>query len=132
MGSIMELLNRLITEHGSAEVRGEIIALLREQIQILEKQKEQAEHRASDLVKQLEQCQSALAAQARREEFVECRGALFKRKPDVGYHRAVYCPRCHTSTATGPLPELPFHCHCGWMGTFTAAELDAVMADLPR
>ena len=67
-----------------------------------------------------------------KEEFVEHRGALFKRKPGGGYRLNVYCPSCHRPTAS--LHNLAaFSCSkCYWHATFTGKQLESIMAELPE
>jgi len=67
-----------------------------------------------------------------KEDFVEHRGAFFKRKPEGGYHLAVYCPRCHEST--GSLhEEMPCVCSaCDWYSGFSSGQLASILKELPQ
>ena len=66
------------------------------------------------------------------DHFTENSGALFKRSPAGGYHRAVYCPRCRTSTAPFPPRTGNYICdRCDWSAAFGQADLDRILAELP-
>src|SRR2546425_5062423 len=96
MGILLDKFDKFIVEHGSAVVRGDHIALLREQLQIAEKQIAKLEKENTDL-------KTKLAAAERKtipEEFVEFRGALFKRNNSGGYHFTVYFPNCRRVAST--------------------------------
>ena len=65
------------------------------------------------------------------EEFVEHEGALFKRRPEGGYHRGVYCPTCRNSISS-LVEMLYFYCpQCNWRADFTGQQLPDVMERLP-
>lgn len=126
MSTILELLADIPTN----AVLRERITLIREQAQALEKQVAQLQHENATLKMRVSDLESQASSTAAAGEFVECRGALFKRKPAGGYHLAVYCPRCR-----GPMmsleDELPFHCGpCRVSVSFTGRDLSSVMAEL--
>jgi hypothetical protein len=65
-------------------------------------------------------------------EFVEHDGALFKRKPEGGYHRVVYCPHCERSAEPISIATALYLCYyCGWRADFTGIALDDIIARLP-
>ena len=120
MKSILELIADIPTN-----------AVLRLQAQTLEKQVSDLQQENASLKKRLADLQAQIASKAALDEFVECRGAFFKRKPTGGYHNAVFCPDCR-----GPMmslmDELPFGCHkCKRSVSFTGHDLPAVMRELP-
>lgn len=53
MGNLLNLFDKFVVEHGSAAVRGDHIALLREQLQIVEKQVEKLEGKNKELKERL-------------------------------------------------------------------------------
>jgi len=126
-------IERLITEHGSAAILRERLALLADQAKAQEKLLADSQRRVTELEQENSQLQQKLAATERAEEFVEHRGALFKRKPDGSYHHAVYCPLCHKPTGS-LIDEMVYSCteSCGWVGTFTPRDLPKVMSELPK
>jgi hypothetical protein len=130
MGILLEKFDKFIVEHGSAAVRGDHIALLRDQLQAAEKQIEKLEAENASLKEKLSKCEAKLEALSRGEEFVEHRGALFKRKPEGGYHLTVYCPHCRKVAGTIDR-NFPYSCRCGWAVDFTPADLERVLKELP-
>ena len=69
------------------------------------------------------------------EQFVEHRGAFFKRRNGGGYSPTVYCGSCKTSTTTegpGEFVYEKFVCKCGWKSDFSLETLDRLLSELPR
>jgi hypothetical protein len=134
MGAVMgllELIERAINEHGSAAIMRERLDLIREQAQVLQKQILYLQEENSTLIKRVAELERQAATKKALEEFVECRGALFKRKPDGTYHQAVFCPICRAPMCS--LQQMmPYLCRCGITVDFTGCDLRAVMAELPK
>lgn len=130
MGFLLDKFDKFIVEHRSAIVRGDHIALLREQLQIAERQIAQLEKENDGLKTKLAATEARLAAKIIPEEFVEYRGALFKPNASGGYHLTVYCPNCRR-VATTIDEHFPYSCHCGWAVEFTPHELGAILKQLP-
>lgn len=66
------------------------------------------------------------------EEFVEYRGALFKRRMSGGFHETVYCPSCRQPMRS-PQNELNFNCRtCQTWVNIKGHELPEVMEKLAR
>ena len=126
---LVDLIDRAINERGSAAILRERLVFIQEQAQALEKKVVELEKENADLKKRERELEQQLATKTARDDFVECRGALFKRKPAGGYHRAVYCPRCQ-----GPMMSLlnmPYHCNaCHVSVDFTGCQLETVMREL--
>src|SRR2546430_1402537 len=112
-------IERLITEHGSAAILRERLALLADQAKAQEKELAATQERVTELERENARMKAQLAASAHSAQFVEHRGALFKRKQDGTFHLAVYCPICRKPTGS-PHPEIPYSCTeaCGWVGSF--------------
>lgn len=98
---LLDYLDKLVTEHGSAAVLDKHLAFVREQAQALEKQVADLQSEKATLKKRVADLQAQIASKTALDDFVECRGALFKRKPTGGYHHAVFCPDCR-----GPMSSL--------------------------
>jgi FtsZ-binding cell division protein ZapB len=123
-------IERWITEHGSATILKEHLALLQTKISTLKEEVTKLERENTALRTRNAELEAQVATTRTAEEFVEEMGALFKRKPGGGYQRAVYCPRCRLSTA--PFPEWgEYNCKCGWSSSFQRAELDQILQALP-
>ncbi len=112
------------------DVLRERLALAATQAESLEKEKAALEARVAELEEQLKATLQQLASARKAEEFVEHRGAMFKRSGG-SYVKAVYCPKCRMSV--GSMEGVtPYYCDpCKWMADFTGRELDGVMRELP-
>jgi primosomal protein N' len=131
IADIPKLLSDLVTEHGSATIRGERILQLKEQVEALMEKVKELESQNSDLEKENSKLAAQLKAKTCEEEFVEHRGALFKRKPEGGYHLAVYCPVCRHSVDSIEA-IMPYVCERDkWWSSFRGNEIDKVRAELP-
>ena len=67
------------------------------------------------------------------EQFIEYRGAFFKRNSIGGYHEAVYCGVCKSPTARAskvPFLDEPFICRCGWKSNFNLGEFNVFFPTL--
>lgn len=127
---LIAYLEKLITERGSAAVLDKHLNYVKEQAEALEKQNAELHKENAALKKRVADLETQIAPKATSHEFVECRGALFKRKPGGGYHYAVFCPDCSGPMAS-LMDELPFSCHkCRRSVSFTGQELKSVMRDL--
>jgi regulator of replication initiation timing len=124
-------IERLITEHGSAAILKEHVTLLKAKLDMLKDEFSKLEKENSQLKQRVSELERQVAGEAELNQFVEERGALFKRKVGDGYHNAVYCPRCHKSTSPFP-PGAEFNCVCGWASSFTEDELPRIISRLPE
>lgn len=124
-------IQKLITEHGSAEVLKQHVGLLRDSVNSLEKKVGMLEARNAELEEANRELRNEVANKTRIAQFVEERGALFKRKPDGRYDKAVYCPTCQKPMGS-LMNEMPFCCRsCHISLGFNGHELDEVMKGLP-
>jgi regulator of replication initiation timing len=128
---LLDAINKIITEHGSADVLDKHLAFVRDQAIALDKQVSQLQLENATLKQRVAHIEHEASSRAAEQEFVECRGALFKRKPGGGYHMAVYCPRCHMPMVS-LMDHTPFNCGACRVGvSFTGLQLRAVMRELP-
>jgi len=125
-------LEKVITEHGSASVLRDHLALIRDQAKAVEAENARLKKRVAELEVVIQKLGVELRAKAVADEFVLHRGAAFKRDGKGGYLQMVFCPHCHKVTSS-TFDELPFACvpSCGWVGGFTGRNLQTVMQDLP-
>lgn len=131
MGFILDIFDKFIIEHGSAAIRADHIALLRDQLKAAEQQIERLEAEKANAEKLIADYKSKLESVSRGEEFVEYRGALFKRKPEGGYHLSAYCPSCRRVAGT-IAHNFPYSCTpCDWASEFSPADLDRLIKELP-
>ena len=130
---ILGEIERLINEHGSAVVLKEHLALLNTKLQLLKEHVEKLEEENSRLVERNAELEKQSARQNASEEFVEARGALFKRLPNGGYSETPYCPICHRTMSCFQR-VFPYECSnksCGHRADFKGAHLSDVLSSLP-
>jgi hypothetical protein len=104
-------------------------AVLRLQAQALEKKVGELETENSRLVKRVAELERQILSSASATEFVEHRGALFKRKPGGGYSDQPYCFVCKKPLSSH-MGMLPYSCMCGYSADFTGGDLRDVMRGL--
>lgn len=134
IGDLIGQLERLINEHGSATILKEHLALVNTKLALLKENIEKLEKENADIKKENADIKQQLDRQKNSENFVEARGAFFKRLPDGGYSQTPYCPRCHNSMSS-LRGRAPYECSnksCGHRADFKGAELGYILADLPK
>jgi hypothetical protein len=104
-------------------------AVLRLRAQALEKKIGELETENARLVKRVAELERQVLSSTSATEFVEHRGALFKRKIGGGYSDQPYCFVCKKPLSSH-MGMLPFICFCGYSVGFSGAELRDVMRDL--
>jgi len=141
---LLTYFDTLIREHGSASIRADQIALLRDEISVFERKLVDAtalSFQYAETIAQLKSQNEQLHAKLRdlqaiidqQEQFDERNGAMFKRDGQGGHHDAVYCPRCHVSTSpSGPasMGSRRFTCTCGWQSPFQVRDIHSIRATL--
>jgi DNA repair exonuclease SbcCD ATPase subunit len=129
---LLESIDKLITERGSAAILRERLDLLREQGQAINDKVAALEQENSRLKRELEECQRNLAAATTAKKFVEHRGALFERTPSGAYSLSVRCPTCQRPFGLIDV-EVPFYCsRCQHRTQFNAGDLEKVIEELPQ
>jgi hypothetical protein len=127
--NLFDAFDRLITEHGSATIMRERLTLIRDQMQALEKKVADLQTENAALVERNGELERQVLASARSEEFVEHRGALFKRRPGGGYSEQPYCFVCRKPMSSH-VGIGNYHCMCGYTADFTGDDLPTVMRGL--
>jgi len=129
---LVDAINNLISEHGSAAILRDHLALLKTQAEALEKEVTELKREKMECEEVSRRLQRELSAKAKSAEYEEARGGHFKRKPGGGYHSSVYCPSCHNPM--GSLEGfLPYNCgKCNIVLDFNGNALKAVMLELPE
>jgi hypothetical protein len=127
---ILENIQTLINEFGSSSILRERLSLLKDQIVKLEKQNKELKDALSDIQIENTKLRKQISEQSNSEQFVECRGGLFKRKPSGGFHKAVYCPKCK-SPMSSLQGEIPYSCNRCYINLdFAGDQLAKVMKEL--
>lgn len=78
---LLDAIEKLINERGSATIMRERLELIREQAAALEKQVALLKQENASLQRHVAELEHQVMTKAAADEFVEGRGALFKRKP---------------------------------------------------
>lgn len=116
----------------SVTVLKERLALIQDRLALAEKEGVSLAAENQRLTQELDAAKRQLAAHAKTKEFVEHRGAFFRRDATGGYQAVVYCPECERATAAWPEGE-PFTCmKCGWISAFHEAQLPGILSSIPR
>lgn len=126
-------IERFITEHGSAAVLKEHVAFLRDKLDMLKKRIESLEEKNAHLVELTAELEKYKARQEASAQFVEARGALFKRLPSGEYAKTPYCPLCHSAMHS---PDIFYTFQCGnqsckQIAAFEGRHLNEVLHELP-
>lgn len=89
----LTLIEKVITEHGSAAVQKTHLDLLKTQIVSLQSERDQLAEESTQLKMKLKEAEANLAELAKSENFVTKSGILWK--PDGERFEPIpYCPRC--------------------------------------
>lgn len=129
MGAIADILSALLGDVSVTAVQRERLALAKDRVEVLEQENVRVVKENDRLKRRNTELEAEIAEGAKSKEFVEHRGAMFKRKSGGGYHQAVYCPSCFLpmSSLQG---VLPYHCSCSVAVDFTGNDLKGVMLEL--
>jgi hypothetical protein len=131
MGIVNDI-QKLIAEVGTSSVLRERLLMLKDRLLEAEEEKLSLQRTIRDQEQELSDLRQQLEKKVTEDQFVEHRGALFKRKPSGSYHRAVYCPHCLTSIASME-GFTPFYCErCSFMTNFNGIELPGILEELER
>jgi len=123
MPKIFDLIEKLITEHGSASIQKVHIDLLKDQAHLLVDENNALKVRVAELEELNHSLSKDLEEKQTRDEFVEHRGMLFKRDSKGGYIEAVYCPKCQGPMGAG-FNNFPFQClSCKIIADFKPGDL---------
>ena len=136
---LLDGLEKLINEHGSAVILKERISLANDQYVILEKKVSVLESENERLKFDNEECQKQRRALEEKlshistsQEYIEGSGALFKKLPDGSWDYTPYCPACKTAMVQPKRHEL-YVCgkkSCGQRASFSS--VNNAVARLPN
>ena len=107
-------------------------SLFAERAERLEERLREVEKENSELRDKITVLSSEIAKFEKLQQFTEHEGALFKKHPEGGYHKAVYCPKCHHSTY--PMNRTGnYTCDgCHWKASFGHRHLDSLLDHLEK
>ncbi|MEJ1396383.1 MAG: hypothetical protein RPU52_02480 [Candidatus Sedimenticola sp. (ex Thyasira tokunagai)] len=135
MTDLISTLGSLVASLGnvqSADVLRERVALISDQLELLKQRVIDLEEENTGFMKENDKLKQEIARQLVSEEYVEHRGALFKRKPSGGYAETPVCPVCRRSMWCFQ-KSLPYECSddaCRHPADFTGRDLPGILAAL--
>ena len=108
------------------------LSILQERAAVLEQSIETLEKENAEIKEERAKLIAENLRMKKLEDFVEHRGAFFKRGAGGIYHLSVYCPRCMASAGASSSGK-PFFCiPCHWFSNFNVRDLAVVMSTLPE
>jgi hypothetical protein len=126
---LVDLVEKLINERGSAAVMEKRLVLIKEEAEVLDKKNRALTWENARLGEENAALKAKLATLSKAEEFEEHEGAAFKRKPGGGFHHGIYCP-IHHLPASSIENGFPYSCprqDCGWASHMTPRTLPSVI-----
>lgn len=127
----LSLLEKAINEHGSSTILRERIALVKEMLSKVEKERTELQTKISKLEKEIIELRKQLDEQSVSENFQKYRGVLFEKKPSGGYFETVYCASCKTPMVS--MAEFfPFTCSCGKTSGFKSHDASKIIEELNK
>lgn len=126
----LELLEKLIIEHGSATVLGKHLLLIKDQLQISEKKVTELEKENGELKYSIAQLTAELQKIMIPKDYFEYRGVLFRRTPEGKVLNTIYCPECKRPLRS-LMDELAFACEkCQFSASFNGKQLVAILQEV--
>ena len=132
---LIDMIDKLIVEHGSSVIMEKHIALYKDQLVLIREKVVELERKLADAVGKYDDLQKKFPRNPiPSEEYTEESGALFKRLTSGGYSDCPVCPRCHSAISSigGPLPYTCGNPSCRQEAGFGKNKLTAVMTRLPK
>jgi tRNA(Ile2) C34 agmatinyltransferase TiaS len=127
---ILAPIEKLIIEHGSAVVRGDIISLVKEQLGIAHKEISKLEEDNALLRKKVNDLEKFISENLVPKDFIEHRGVLFRRVKGIVSLTDVHCPKCKI-TMSSLMGEIPFKCsQCGFKAAFSGKDLASITSTI--
>lgn len=127
---VLSIIEKLINEHGSSTILKERLELVNDKYEALEAKLINSEKENEFLRKKVESLKKQVEAQIVESEFIDYKGAKFKRMPSGKFEDPVYCLKCNGGMFA--LEScLPFVCaSCGCTASFNGAQLKSVINEL--
>lgn len=129
---LLNMFNKLITEHGSASIQKERVQLFQEQVELIDKENVSLRAENDSLKKQVKSLKSRIEEQKNHDDYINFKGVYFKRLPSGKFDEIPYCPKCK-SGMYGLESFFPFTCgSCDIMSGFTQGEYEGIMEELKK
>jgi len=129
---LLDSLQNLINEHGSSTILRERLLLIKEESDKLTNDCRRLEVELAKCKEENIQLRKQLEAQAVTQQFVEYRGAFFKRRSSGAYDPTVYCPMCQAPL--GSFEDFfPYECErCNIELDFNGKQLPQILKELSK
>lgn len=106
----IELINKLIIEHGSSIITKEHLLFLKEKLSDAEKECADLVKKCTNLEREVATLTDKLNKKQIPEEFTEYMGALFKKDPSGSYTPIAHCPECKRPLWNTSPGVFPYQC----------------------
>lgn len=127
---LLDSINALISEHGSAVILRERLGLLKDQSEQLMKEKDVLQKAVEELKRENADLRAILPKKSSTDDFVDHHGMLFRRLPNGKTQSEVFCPDCRIPM-TSLHNVLPYLCSkCRRQASFDGSKLSAILAEL--
>ena len=132
---LLDQINNLITEHGSAAVLDKHNAFLKTQLEFIRDRVVELEAELTKLRAENIELEKYRAQHSKSIEFHEIAGACFRPLPNGGFDVTPRCPICHNalSSVMPNIDKVPYSCSnksCGYEKYFPGG-MASVVAQLP-
>jgi hypothetical protein len=129
---LIELIKNSLNDVASVAVTRERLLLFRDLAELKEKENVELKGEVARLAKEVAELRKQIEKLGVRDNFVEKKGVLFKRKPAGGYVETPYCYKCRVPYGQlAPSPVLAFACFtCGQFSTFPAGDVPGLIKEL--
>ncbi len=129
----LELIEKLITEHGSSTILRERLEALRDDVNRLQQKNMDLETELSKIKEEHAKLLEELKKYRKEENFTEKRGALWRMNPDGTYSETPYCVSCKIPMSRFALfPEIIKCARCGYKPHFKFSEIERIIKELPK
>lgn len=132
MGIVSEIRD-ILKEFELSDVLRERLSIAERSIEKLEKENIDLKKENTELSVKTNELQKQLSAyRTLKDKFVEKRGALFKRRPEGGYHETVFCLSCQSPLSSFG-GDFPYSCdRCQIHLDFSLNDLPGIIESLPE
>ncbi len=115
----------------SAGMRERLI-FVQERYAALQQENETLQTRCADLERRCEELQQQSANESEAVQFIDHRGAKFRRLPEGTIDRQVYCPKCRQPMTAPAEDFLPFRCPpCHYLSPLKGFDFPSILDELP-
>jgi hypothetical protein len=128
----IDLIEKLINEHGSSSILRDRLLLLKDQFEIVAKECSDLHEKFTKSEAEVRELQKKLESYLVPDNFVEYKSALLRKLPEGGYAESVFCPRCKHTMSSSSM-GFNYKCKpCDHTAEFAAQQLPIILAEVLR